>query len=210
MPAQVVALVSGGLDSTVMMYWLASKGIDFLPLFIDYGQHCAQTELQTLHLVIPSGIGNSISIIDIRCVYAGSRSRLIVAPDLWTENITADDLHLPYRNSLLLTTAAAFAESHGLEAVYSAFINGSCAREDDCTLAFFNEIGKLVERYGGVKIMTPFGAMSKSDVVRMGVDLGVPIDRTFSCQANPTTPCGACPNCVDRLEALETIKEWRR
>lgn len=65
--------------------------------------------------------------------------------------------------------------------------------------------GILVE-YGSVKINMPFRYYSKYEVAKLGLSLGVSIDKTFSCQASPTIPCGACPNCVDRLNALNQIQ----
>ena len=49
---------------------------------------------------------------------------------------------------------------------------------------------------------------SKFEVAKLGIELGAPIGKTFSCQASPDVPCGACPNCVDRLGALKRLSEW--
>ena len=69
-----VLLSSGGLDSTTLAYWLQKQGIPFVPLFINYGQHCVDTEYQTLKEVIPSDFCESIHTIDISQVYQGSTS----------------------------------------------------------------------------------------------------------------------------------------
>src|SRR5690606_8791711 len=61
----------------------------------------------------------------------------------------------------------------------------------------------LLSEYGSVKIEMPFRNLSKFEVAKLGVELGAPIGKTFSCQASPTVPCGACPNCVDRLRSEE-------
>ena len=65
-----------------------------------------------------------------------------------------------------------------------------------------NGLDELSAGVGAVRFHAPFGTSSKSDVVRKAVELGVPIGRTFSCQASSSFPCGACPNCVERLKAL--------
>ena len=51
-----VILVSGGLDSTTLMYLFVKQGVDFIPLFVNYGQHCAAHELDTLRKVIPKSM----------------------------------------------------------------------------------------------------------------------------------------------------------
>lgn len=201
-----VILVSGGMDSTTLMYQFVKQDVDFIPLFINYGQHCAVHELETLRNVIPEKYADAIEIIDVSSVYKYSQSRFIKPANLWEESITADDLYIPYRNVLLLTVAASFAQTIGLNKVYSAFINSNHAKEIDCSTEFFNKLEGLLSEYGSVKIEMPFRNMTKYDVAKLGIELRAPIGQTFSCQASPVVPCGACPNCVDRLNALKQIE----
>lgn len=202
-----ILLASGGLDSTTLAYWLLEKKIDFIPLFINYGQHCADTELKSLIDVLPKSKTELIEIIDVSSIYRHSKSRFIQEADLWTENVVADDLYLPYRNILLLTIAASFAQTMGYCYVYSAFINSNHAKEIDCSNKFFDNMGQILDEYGTVNIEMPFLNLSKYEVAKIGLSLQAPIGDTFSCQASSIIPCGACPNCVDRLNALKLIEE---
>ena len=205
MKTDAFLLASGGLDSTTLAYWLADRGEDFVPVFVDYGQHCAQAELTTLRMVLPPELGAMICTIDISGVYRGSSSRLIVAPDLWRDDMAGDPLYLPYRNLLLLSAAAAFAQSNGAAKVFAGFINSNHAKEIDCSANFFGELARLLAEYGSVSIEMPFRDMSKLEIARLGLTLGVPLAETYSCQAAADVPCGACPNCVDRREALSKV-----
>lgn len=205
MSKKVVLLASGGLDSTTMAYWLLDKGIEVIPLFINYGQHCVDTELATLKSVLPQPYKDSIEVVDISSVYKYSKSRFINEANLWEEEITADDLYIPYRNVLILTLAASFAQSLGIREIYSAFINSNHAKEIDCSKEFFGNMEHLLEEYGTVQMKMPFVEMSKYEVAKLGIALKAPIGETFSCQASSKVPCGACPNCVDRLEALNKL-----
>lgn len=200
-----ILLASGGLDSTTLAYWLIKEGVEYTPLFIDYGQHCAKTELSRLRKVIPNKYLNKIEIVDVKSIYKYSNSKFIKEGDLWMDNYTADDLYIPYRNILILTIAASMAQSLGYANVYSAFINSNHAKEIDCSSEFFDKLELMLKEYGSVKINMPFRDLSKYDVAKIGINLGAPIGSTFSCQASSTIPCGACPNCVDRLEALRKI-----
>lgn len=202
-----VILVSGGMDSTTLMYLFVQQKIDFIPLFVNYGQHCAKKEYDTLLSVIPKQYSEKIEVIDISSVYKYSNSRFIVPANLWEDNIKADDLYIPYRNVLLLTIAASFAQTIGESYVYSAFINSNHAKEIDCSSDFFNKLQFLLSEYGSVKIEMPFRNMSKYEVAKLGIKLQAPIGKSFSCQASPDIPCGACPNCVDRLNALKQIEK---
>jgi 7-cyano-7-deazaguanine synthase len=205
MNKKVILLASGGLDSTTMAYWLLDKGIDFIPLFIKYGQHCVDTELETLKSVLPKTHIDKIEIIDISSVYKYSNSKFINEANLWEEEITADDLYIPYRNILILTLAASFAQSLKINEVYSAFINSNHAKEIDCSKEFFSRMEMMLGEYGAIKIKMPFLEMTKFEVAQIGIKVKAPIGKTFSCQASSEIPCGACPNCVDRLEALNNL-----
>ena len=202
-----IILVSGGLDSTVLMYEFVHQCVNFIPLFINYGQHCADHELQTLRKVIPMQYADKIEIIDVSSIYKYSQSRFIKPADLWHEEVKAEDLYIPYRNVLLLTIAASFAQTLGIDKVYSAFINSNHAKEIDCSSEFFNKLEGLLSEYGSVNIEMPFRNMTKYEVAKLGLELHAPISQTFSCQASPDIPCGACPNCVDRLNALKQIEQ---
>jgi 7-cyano-7-deazaguanine synthase len=200
-----ILLASGGLDSTTLAFWLVSKDIPFVPLFIDYGQHCAATERKRLAEVLPRGYADAIQTINVRDIYSASSSRLIDEANLWEDRVAADDLYLPYRNLLLLSVAAAFAQARGCREVYAAFINSNHAKEIDCSAAFFDRLGEMLADFGTVQVRMPFRELSKREVAKIGLSLSAPIAKTFSCQAASVVPCGACPNCVERLEALRQL-----
>lgn len=201
-----VILMSGGLDSTTLAYLFIKEKVEFIPLIINYGQHCFETELSRLKEVLPSEFLKRLEIINVSDIYKHSKSKFIKPADLWNEEISADDLYIPYRNVLLLTIGASFARTMDMNRVYSAFINSNHAKEIDCSSIFFDNLDALLQDYGSVKIIMPFRDMSKYEVAKLGIELNAPIGRTFSCQASPVIPCGACPNCVDRLEAITKLE----
>jgi 7-cyano-7-deazaguanine synthase len=127
---------------------------------------------------------------------------MIVEADLWKDAVSDDDLYLPYRTMLFFAVAAARAQTLRILDVYSGFINSNHAKEIDCSTAFMNGLDELSKGVGAVRFHTPFRKNTKADVVRRAQELGVPIGRTFSCQASSSFPCGACPNCVEGLNAL--------
>lgn len=198
-------LASGGMDSTVLAYKLLAENESPLIIIFNYGQHFFTKEFETLKLVIPKLYTNNIKLIDISDVYSFSKSRMIVKADLWKDEVVADDLYLPYRNLLFLTIGAAIAQTYDIKDVYSAFINSNHAKEIDCSKKFFDEMEVILKEYGPVKIHMPFRNMTKTDVANLGLLEKAPIALTYSCQVNSANPCGVCPNCVDRLEAMKNI-----
>lgn len=205
---RVMLLGSGGLDSTTMAYLLCERGLEVAPIFYDYGQHCVEKEWDTLRQVLPlTEAIHAPERIDISDIFRGSLSRLIREPDLWNERVDDEDLYVPYRTMLFMTVAAACAQTRGLDTVYAGFINSNHAKEIDCSAAFLNGLDALAADVGPVRFEMPFRDWSKAQVVQEAIRLGVPIGLTFSCQLLSDTPCGACPNCVERLSALEAVSQ---
>ncbi|MFN7050045.1 7-cyano-7-deazaguanine synthase [Proteus mirabilis] len=205
---KAIVLTSGGLDSTTVVYKLLEKGYEVYPLFFDYGQQCVKTEWSRLNEVLPVSCPCP-ERVDISEIFRGSTSRLIDEADLWTDDIIDDDLYIPYRTMLFFAAAAARAQTIGILDVYTGFINSNHAKEIDCTSSFMNKLDGLTESIGPVRFHSPFRFSSKADVVQEAMKLSVPIGRTYSCQAASSFPCGACPNCVERLNALKVIRDER-
>ncbi|EJR12449.1 7-cyano-7-deazaguanine synthase [Bacillus cereus] len=196
-------LTSGGLDSTVLAYKLLSEGKKVLPVFFNYGQHFSDTEYVTLLEVLPRQLLSHVKVVNIIDIFKDSNSRMIKEPNLWIDDVTANDLYLPYRNLLFLSIASSIAQTSGIKDVYSAFINSNHAKEIDCSKEFFDQLSEMLVEYGSVQINMPFRELTKADVIELGVKMNVPIAKTYSCQANSITPCGVCPNCVDRIKGFQ-------
>jgi 7-cyano-7-deazaguanine synthase len=198
---RVLLMASGGLDSTTVAYQLHTKGIYVYPVFFDYGQHCVEMEWARVNEVLPQSMAppERVTFSD---VFRGSRSRLIQEANLWQDAVTDDDLYLPYRTLVFFALAAARAQTLGLLNVYTGFINSNHAKEIDCSADFLNKLDGLSQGVGPVRFVSPFRYSSKGEVVRRAVELGVPIGRTYSCQAASNFPCGACSNCVERQKAF--------
>jgi 7-cyano-7-deazaguanine synthase len=199
---KTLLLCSGGLDSTTLAYWLRERHFEIIPMFLDYGQHCVEKEWDTLRQVLPTEGVYSPERVDVSGIFRGSRSRLIVEPDLWREPVVDEDLYIPYRTLLFFSIGAACAQTRGLTEVYSGFINSNHAKELDCSATFLNGLDALSANVGPVRFHMPFRDWSKAQVVAEAVRLGVNIGMTYSCQLFSDTPCGACPNCVERLNAI--------
>src|ERR1039458_5353898 len=200
---KVLLLASGGLDSTTLAYWLRERGDIVSPIFFDYGQHCVEKEWQTVRAVLPRDGMLPVECVDISGVFSGSRSRLIREANLWTEHVEADDLYIPYRTLLFFSAAAAIAQTRNLTDVYSAFINSNHAKELDCSARFLNDLDALSANVGPVRFRLPFRENTKGEIAAIAKRLSVPIGLTYSCQVFSDTPCGVCPNCIERITAIE-------
>lgn len=202
---KALLLASGGLDSTTVGYQLVAAGVEVTPIFFDYGQHCVGVEWKRVNEVLPPNVKRP-ECFNISDIFRSAQSRLIREADLWNEEVKDDDLYIPYRTMLFFAAAAARAQTVGILDVYTGFINSNHAKEIDCSAAFMNGLDELTSSIGPARFHSPFRYSSKAEVAVAAAKLGVPIGRTYSCQAAAQFPCGACPNCVERLNALKEAR----
>ena len=114
-----------------------------------------------------------------------------------------EDVYLTGRNVMLLSKAGIYCAQHGLNRIVLATLAGNPF--PDATPAFFETMGRALSLglNHPIEIAAPFADLHKSDVVQLGLTLGVPLDLTLSCM-NPQRGlhCGACSKCRERRDAF--------
>lgn len=214
---KTVVLFSGGLDSTV----LASMPEDMHLLSFDYGQrHRVELERASAiaaHLRLPH------EVVDLRGIthLLGGSSQTDPAIDVPEGHYADASMRatvVPNRNMIMLSVAAARAISLGATEVAYAAHAGDYAIYPDCRPAFVDAMRSalgLCHYDGGIRLVVPFGAVSKAHVVLMGVSLAAPMHLSWSCYKGGAVHCGMCGTCRERREAFElagvpdpTVYEW--
>jgi len=206
MPGHLVVL-SGGLDSTVCMALAADEsGTPPLALTFDYGQRHRveldraagvaghyRSEHLVVHLDTSAWGGSALTDPSIDVPRAGSEQGIPTT-------------YVPARNSIFLAVALGVAEARDLDAVWIGVNAVDYSGYPDCRPAFieaFRGVAATGQKRGvegdPVGIRTPLIELSKADIVRLGVERGAPLDRTWSCYRGDTAPCGRCDAC--RLRA---------
>lgn len=215
--AQAVVLLSGGIDSTVLLHRVAGErgGASIHALSFDYGQRhrreLACAEAQAAAVGVASYRSIDISFLG-DLLRAGST--LIAGgeavPDLSgldEEALTQPPTYVPNRNMMLLSMAAAYAEAQGIHDLFY----GAQAQDEygywDCTTDFLRAINATLalNRREAVTVHAPLIAASKADNVREGLALDVNFGETWSCYRGGTLACGSCPTCVERLNAFAAV-----
>lgn len=185
----IIHLLSGGLDSTVLLYDLLKQGHKVHCALFQYGQKHSQ------ELAFAKG----------HCRRLGVLFTTLDIPGLRGSQLTdgSGSFVVPNRNAILLSVAANLAQSASAEAVTYA-----CNRDDaesfpDCRPEFVSRLNDTL-RTGGcsVEICAPYVDKTKRDIVSIGRNLSVPMYDTWSCYLGGEKPCGLCPACVKREEAL--------
>jgi 7-cyano-7-deazaguanine synthase len=207
--SRAVVLLSGGMDSSVCAA-LAARDYDAAAVHVSYGQRTEERERQSF-----LAICERLNIRD-KLIVRNEALRAIGGSALTDQTIdvpTAKELglgvpvtYVPFRNAHFLAVAVSWAEVLGAEKVYIGAVEPDSSGYPDCRPAYykaFNEVAKTGTKDGLIEIVTPLIAMRKTDIVRLGLELGAPFDLTWSCYSREDRACGICDSCVLRLRAFE-------
>lgn len=204
---KTVLLLSGGMDSTTLLYYLKNEGDEIYCLSFHYGQRhnkeleCARkiTELtQTPHKII--------DITNINELLQGSSlTSEIDIPYGHYEDESMKSTVVPNRNMTLLSLAIGYAVSIKAGQVAYAAHAGDHHIYPDCRPIFFDKMNEvsLIANYEPVSIIAPFLFLTKGEIAKIGKKLKVPYDITWTCYEGKDEPCGKCGACIERKEAME-------
>ena len=212
---RAVCLVSGGMDSCVTAAIAHEESDELAFLHVSYGQRTETREREAfealadhydvrLRLVISlehlARIGGS-SLTD---------SALAVTPaDLSSRSIPSS--YVPFRNAHLLAAAVSWSEVIGAHAIYIGAVAEDSSGYPDCRpefyTAFQNAIDLGTKPETNITIRTPVIGLRKSEIVRIGLALGAPLQLTWSCYQATDLACGNCDSCALRLRAFREAGE---
>jgi len=115
---------------------------------------------------------------------------------------------VPFRNGIMLSIAAGFAESVEADILVLGNHAGDHTIYPDCRQEFVNPMAKAIEEgtWKKIKLQSPFCNITKTEIVKIGVKLKVPYELTYSCYNGKEMHCGKCGTCVERIEAFKDSK----
>jgi 7-cyano-7-deazaguanine synthase len=214
---KAVILLSGGLDSSTVLYQAKADGCECYVISFDYQQR-HRRELESARLVAKNlGVQeHQIVNFDLR-QWGGSaltddkldlpESRSL---DQMAENIPIT--YVPARNTIFLSFALAYAEAIASERVYIGVNALDYSGYPDCRPDFIKameEVFRLGTKQGRegepISIIAPLINLQKTEIVQLGNQLGVPWELTWSCYAGEEKACGVCDSCLLRLAAFEEL-----
>ena len=208
---KAVVLFSGGLDSTVLVSHLLSKGAEVRLLSIDYGQRHAKELAHGDALARHMNLARkSLSLPDLGDLLKGSSltDDSVELPEGHYAEESMKATVVPNRNMILLALAGGYALSSGFDTIAYAAHAGDHFIYPDCRPEFAEAMGKALglADWEDLKLYRPFVDKTKADLVKLGTELGSPLEMTWSCYAGMDNHCGKCGTCVERKEAFELAK----
>ena len=115
--------------------------------------------------------------------------------------------YVPFRNAHMLAAAVSWAEALGARKIFIGAVEQDSSGYPDCRPGYYRAFNELIDvgtrPETRIEVETPLIEMSKSEIIRTGIDLGAPLELTWSCYQAESVACGRCDSCVLRLEAFK-------
>jgi 7-cyano-7-deazaguanine synthase len=211
MPAlggELITLLSGGLDSTVLTAHLLAGDVAVEAVTIDYGQRHRRELAAAAKVAAHYGIRHDV--IDLSGLGQNLTGSALTSNIPVPEGHYADPAQsatvVPNRNAILLMAAVGVAVARGHDNVATAVHAGDRTIYPDCRPEFITALSAAAQLgtrgHGDVTIHAPFLTYTKTDIVALGSALNAPMDLSWSCYQGLQEPCGRCGACVERAEAF--------
>ncbi len=219
MNKKAVVLLSGGLDSSTILAYAIDKGFDIYAISFSYGQR-HKFELEASQKVAKHfGVKeHKTANIDLRVFGGSALTAEIEVPKGRTEAEMESEIpitYVPARNTIFLSFALAYAEVIGSDDIFIGVNAVDYSGYPDCRPEYIEAYEKManlatksgVENETKLTIHTPLIDLKKSEIIKMGLDLGVDYAITSTCY-DPNEkglPCGICDSCVLRLKGFSEL-----
>lgn len=202
-----VVVLSGGLDSTVLLAKHIRSGHKVRAISVNYGQRHRIELDYARHTCAVYGV--PLTIVDLSSLAAAlpgssQTDTTVAVPKGHYAEETMKATVVPNRNMILLSVALGHAVAHKFDCVSYAAHSGDHAIYPDCREEFVAALDKAAGLcdWHPVRIERPFVGVTKAEIVALGNQLDVALDRTYSCYEGLSVHCGTCGTCIERREAF--------
>lgn len=211
MNRKAVVILSGGIDSSTLLYDTASKGYEVSALTFIYGQK-HEREIGSARAIC-EGLSVSHRVVDLSALKRILSGSALTDPDVEIPDVPETSEHydtlkttiVPNRNAIFLSIAVGYAVSTGAGAVLFGAHHSDRGVYPDCRAEFveaFQAAERLATDAPELRVEAPYAAMDKAEIVRLGVGLGVPFGLAWSCYKGGDVHCGVCSSCRERKRAF--------
>ena len=208
--AKAVVLISGGMDSCVTAA-IARQNYAIAALHASYGQRTERRELQSFHALADHfGAVERLAVrLDYFSAIGGSSltdSRMQIRDaDLASRQIP--NTYVPFRNAHFLAIATSWAEVIGATKIFIGAVWEDSSGYPDCRPEYYDAMNQVIQAgtrpSTKITIETPLICLTKSDIVKRGIELAAPFELTWSCYRESDAACGICDSCALRLRAFQ-------
>ncbi len=204
---RTLLILSGGIDSSTLLYDLIDEGSEVETLTFNYGSKHNDIEYSyALKTCEKLNIKNTLVNLDF--INNHFQSNLLKSGGDIPEGHYEDDVMkktvVPFRNGIMLSIACGYAESKDMNRVAIANHFGDNAVYPDCRMSFINPMKNAIKEgtYNNLELYAPYTNITKADIIKKGKALNVDYSLTYSCYNGNELHCGKCGTCVERKEAF--------
>lgn len=221
---KVTVIVSGGMDSVTLLYTILSQTIkeNVKALSIDYGQKHKKELIGASELTKELDIDHRIvAIPEVQSLLLSTLTTDEAIPEGHYAEENMKKTVVPNRNAIMLSIAYGYAVSNGSDFLAFGAHAGDHFIYPDCRPLFVDALNVALQvgnqGFGNVTLVAPFSYQTKTQIAKLGTELGVPYEKTWSCYKGEDRPCLKCGTCTERYEAfhdngfqdpLLTDEEW--
>jgi len=205
---RAIILVSGGLDSLVTASIAHDENDEVYFLHLNYGQKTEARELKSFQAICDYYHPTDQRVIHLSYIKEFGGSSLVDENLLIPEERVTNELpstYVPFRNGNFICVAVHYAETIKANRIYIGAVEVDGTAYPDCRQNFFlylqTAINAGLKNYS-LEICTPLIKLSKSEIVRLGVERQVPFHLSWSCYSNNELACGKCESCYYRLKSF--------
>jgi len=207
---KAVVLMSGGMDSCVTAA-IARRTYSIAALHASYGQRTEQRELESFHkLADHFGAFTRLAVrLDYFAAIGGSSltDKRLEVNDADLENKDIPNTYVPFRNAHFLSIATSWAEVLGASKIFIGAVWEDSSGYPDCRPEYYEAVNRMIELgtrpETNITVETPLIYLTKREIVQRGVELGAPLNLTWSCYRDSDLACGVCDSCALRLRAFQ-------
>lgn len=210
---KAIVLLSGGLDSTTALYLAKKQGFELYAITFQYGQK-HDKELQSARAIAQAAGVKEHKVVNL--LLNQWHGCALTDPDMEIENGNIQrqdipDTYVPARNMVFLSVAASWADALDITDIFIGVSEVDYSGYVDCREEFIRGMENAInlgtvlgaEKKQRITIHAPFMHMTKSEEVKLGMQLGVDFGLTWTCYRGGDKPCGTCDSCLLRSKAFE-------
>lgn len=207
---KAVVLVSGGMDSCVTAA-IANQKFQLAFLHLNYGQRTEQRELQAFNDIADYFNVQNRLVVDMDFLKKmGGSSLTDLNIDVSKANLESDKIptsYVPFRNANILSIATSYAETISAGKIFIGAVEEDSSGYPDCRDDFFKAFNQVIglgtKPDTNIEIETPIIHLKKNEIIKIGVQLKAPLEKTWSCYQNEEKACGVCDSCALRLRGFQ-------
>lgn len=207
---RALCIISGGMDSAICAYIAKQSGYEIVALHFDYGQRTMEKERSCFNNICDHlGVAHKycLDVHFIKTIGHNALTDINMNINASSAESSTPNTYVPFRNGIFLSIAGGIAEVQACQAIFIGVIQEDNSGYPDCSEIFLQKAQSFINQGRStdisLSIHAPLLHMDKAQIVTLGMQIGVPLELTWSCYQGSDIACGICDSCIMRLRGFK-------